>query len=140
MSTLASSRPPPLKLIIPSLQEAEDHEEEERRVRGAGGGGSGGGQEVGAMHPDCLPLPLAQPGNSPQVRDAEEEEMHTECEEQLNIEDEEEAEEEPDLDLEDQASCCSETSVLSVGQEQSQAAQAALSAQAQPVCNSLNGG
>ncbi|XP_017069349.1 homeobox protein invected isoform X2 [Drosophila eugracilis] len=122
MSTLASSRPPPLNLIIPSLEEAQDHEEERRA-------GVGGGQEVGEMHPDCLPLPLAQPGNSPQVQDDEEE--HTECEEQLNIEDEEEAEEEQDLDLEDPASCCSETSVLSVGQEQSQAAQAALSAQAQ---------
>ncbi|XP_070068189.1 homeobox protein invected-like [Drosophila takahashii] len=121
MSTLASSRPPPLKLTIPSLEEAEDH-------------GGRSGQEVGEMHPDCLPLPLAQPGNSPQVRDEEEELMQAECEEQLNIEDEEdEAEEEGlhDLDLEDPASCCSETSVLSVGQEQSQAAQAALSAQAQ---------
>ncbi|XP_052838726.1 homeobox protein invected isoform X1 [Drosophila gunungcola] len=126
MSTLASSRPPPLKLILPSLEEAEDQEEEARRRA------ERGGQEVGEMHPDCLPLPLAQPGNSPQVREEEEEvEGQTECEEQLNIEDEEAMDEEQDLDLEDPASCCSETSVLSVGQEQSQAAQAALSAQAQ---------
>ncbi|KMY93010.1 homeobox protein invected [Drosophila simulans] len=121
MSTLASTRPPPLKLTIPSLEEAGDHAQERRA--------GGGGQEVGKMHPDCLPLPLVQPGNSPQVREEEEDEQ-TECEEQLNIEDEE-AEEEHDLDLEDPASCCSENSVLSVGQEQSEAAQAALSAQAQ---------
>ncbi|KAH8290753.1 hypothetical protein KR054_005639 [Drosophila jambulina] len=131
MSTLASSRPQPLKLTIPSLldQDQDEEESEEERRRS----GSRSSTEVAAMHPDCLPLPLAQHGggNSPQVRE-EDCDPAEECEEQLNIEDEEEEveQEEPDLDLEDPTSCCSETSVLSVGQEQSQAA-AQAQAQAQ---------
>ncbi|KAH8308686.1 hypothetical protein KR059_000574 [Drosophila kikkawai] len=138
MSTLASSRPQPLKLTIPSLldqDQDEEESEEERRRSGSSSSRRRSSTEVAAMHPDCLPLPLAQHGggNSPQVRE-EDCEPAEECEEQLNIEDEEEEadQEEQDLDLEDPASCCSETSVLSVGQEQSQAAaQAQAQAQAQ---------
>ncbi|XP_068144464.1 homeobox protein invected-like [Drosophila tropicalis] len=121
MSTLARSccRPSSIHLKSePQLAKEEDEEEAEQLNQRE-------------MHPDCLPMPLAQHISSPQVEEADADEEEDNCDEHLNIEDAEEDEEEADLDLEDPASCCSETSVLSVGQEQSQAAAAAVQAQAE---------
>ncbi|XP_030558083.1 homeobox protein invected [Drosophila novamexicana] len=118
MSTLASSRHPTLNLTLKRSPGNQQREQEEGTA--------------GAMHPDCLPLPLplgpaGSHGSSPQLQKPEdgEEDDGSNCDEHMvNILDDQEPNEEEDEELDDAASCCSENSVLSVGQEQSQVAAA----------------
>ncbi|KAH8296975.1 hypothetical protein KR044_002344 [Drosophila immigrans] len=135
MSTLASSRHPTLNL---TLKRSNDQPPLP--------------STAAAMHPDCLPLALPLPplhgghnshnsSNSPQLQPTEDDgddgDESSACDEHLvNILDDQEPPDEDDGDaeadadadvdeeLDDAASCCSENSVLSVGQEQSHVAAA----------------
>ncbi|KAM8713866.1 hypothetical protein ACLKA7_014088 [Drosophila subpalustris] len=138
MSTLATSRQPTLNLILKRTSRQEEQEEQETETEAH--------RAVVAMHPDCLPMPLplaasgSHSGNSPQLQqqpedDGDEDAEGSACDEQhlVNVLDEPNDDddmedddlEEEELELDDAASCCSENSVLSVGQEQSQVAAAA---------------
>ncbi|KAL7738604.1 hypothetical protein ACLKA6_006900 [Drosophila palustris] len=142
MSTLATSRQPTLNLILKRTSRQEEQEEREREQETE----TEAHRAVVAMHPDCLPMPLplaasgSHSGNSPQLQqqpedDGDEDAEGSACDEQhlVNVLDEPNDEddmeeddlEEEELELDDAASCCSENSVLSVGQEQSQVAAAA---------------
>lgn len=120
MSTLATSRHPTLNLTLKLNESSQQISETETEPASSG-----------AMHPDCLPLPLppsGSHGSSPQLHQAEDgdEDEGSACDEHMvNILDDP-VDEEDDEELEDDAaSCCSENSVLSVGQEQSQQVAAA---------------
>ncbi|EDW01352.1 GH21390 [Drosophila grimshawi] len=149
MSTLASSRHPTLNLnlnrSLTPKRSIENQRVESQLADQQPGSGS--------MHPDCLPLPLdpldpgvpGSHGSSPQLQkpNAGDEDASSACDDAddddeehlVNILDddhgdnnddmmEEELEEDCEEECDDAASCCSENSVLSVGQEQSQVAAA----------------
>ncbi|KAH8372040.1 hypothetical protein KR093_009823 [Drosophila rubida] len=133
MSTLASSRHPTLNLTLKQQQSPA------ATVAAAAAAAA-----AATMHPDCLPLPLPLPlhgSQSPQLQPPDDDvddgdgDASSACDEQLvNILDDPEPQDDDEdidadaegdeLELDDAASCCSENSVLSVGQEQSHVAAA----------------
>ncbi|KAH8393290.1 hypothetical protein KR215_002369 [Drosophila sulfurigaster] len=132
MSTLASSRHPTLNLTLKrSLSSSSSSNNNCNELQPQLE--SPATATADAMHPDCLPLPLPLPlhgSRSPQLRppdDGDMEDASSACDEHMvNILDDPPDEDEADAEeeLDDAASCCSENSVLSVGQEQSHVAAA----------------